>query len=131
MELWPSRVGLCWALALFGSYVCGGCTGQDVEGAWRGPFPLEDAKDCRIRLRNDHTFDLSCHSGRDWMGSGTYVHGGNSLTFDFRGLASNGHVARPKPLPICLGLTGGGNSMIMTDPRTRSDLGVWRRVMIQ
>ncbi len=125
LKLWPRWLGLFLFVGLIV-----GCTGQDTEGAWRGPFPIDDAADCRIRLRNDETFDLACHSGRNWMGTGKYTRDGELLTFNFKGLAADGRLLIPRPKPIPLRLKAGGNSMQMFDPRTDRRFGVWKRVLI-
>lgn len=104
-----------------------GCTGQNVEGAWRGPFPLEGAADCRIRLLSNRTFDLSCPDS-GWVGTGRYTKAADRLEFSFEALTR--HEARPVGgIPkVELGMEGRGNRLELGDPRTRDRRLIWNRL---
>lgn len=81
-----------------------------MEGAWYGPFPLEDARDCRIRLK-DGEFDLTCEGAEAWVGAGSYSWHGPSLRLEFTALTRRGELVRPAPAPMELRTERRGNSM--------------------
>lgn len=123
IRLWPSLGVGC--LLLIGSF---GCTGQNVEGAWRGAFPLEDAKDCRIRLTFDRRFDLACRTDSGWLAAGRYSREGDGLVFHFESLARRGEAIRDLPLPIRMRMEGKGNTICLTQaPGLPEEC--WTRIM--
>jgi len=86
-----------------------GCRGENLSGRWRGPFPLEDAKDCVLNLYSDERFDLAC-SEHVWLGGGHYHVADDRLSFTFEVLARRENpVARlPK---VDAQLVGKGNEI--------------------
>jgi hypothetical protein len=64
------------------AFVCSGCSGQKLPGAWFGAFPLKDASDCRIRLYEGESFDMNCRKAT-YLGLGRYVVKGNEIMFTF------------------------------------------------
>src|SRR5471030_158337 len=81
-----------------------GCSGQNIEGAWLGPLPFEDAKSCRIKIYSDHRFDVACGK-MDWAGAGRYERDGDKLTLRFDALLHRGE-ARRKPSDLLLSFHG-------------------------
>jgi hypothetical protein len=105
-QLWPRRTAMLATIcALFG------CSGQVVEGRWRGPFPLEDAKVCVLNLYSNRHFDLAC-GANDWVGSGRYHVDSDKLTFDFELLLHRSERVRPMPV-LSLRLEGHGNEITL------------------
>jgi hypothetical protein len=101
-----------------GLFLLSGCVGQTYEGAWRGPFPLAEASDCRVRLTNDRRFDLGC-VGSGWVGTGRWEPTASGLRFDFALLGRDGR--RRKPPTLELRVVGRGNRLDVPG-------GVWRRM---
>jgi hypothetical protein len=98
--------------------IAGGCTGQDVSGAWHGAFPLPGAKDCRIRIYNSSRFDLTSRDNR-WLGAGLWKLDKKKLTFQFLALAEQGEKVAPRTVTVSF--TGVGN-------RLTTELGLWERL---
>lgn len=74
-----------------------GCTGQNVEGAWRGGFPLEGANVCEVKLRSDHSATVQCDDTAI-VGGGNYRYDGQNLEIDLAILTYHGKkVESPKP----------------------------------
>jgi hypothetical protein len=85
------------------------CSGQNLEGAWFGPFPYPDADACRIRLYDDNRFDLAC--GQDeWVGAGKYERTEGGIRFLYIALARRGALVR-QPEPVDVKFTGHGNRL--------------------
>lgn len=104
-----------------------GCTGQNLEGAWRGPFPLEKANDCRTRLYQDGTFDLSCRDRSSWKGVGRWKRKGQEVELVFSLLGEGEKKALQLPT-VRFRLTGRGNEIELEETAGRNRY-VWRRTM--
>lgn len=88
-----------------------GCTGQNLPGRWRGPFPLDGADAAVLTLYGDRRFDLTCERDR-WIGGGTYDRTNESIRFDFGILMHRGEKV-PKPPTIECGFEGKGNEIVL------------------
>jgi hypothetical protein len=115
---------LCPTLLL--GCLCIGCSGQDVVGRWKGPWPMAGAEDCRTQLKSGSNFELVC-AGDSWVGVGRYSKEGDSLKFAFQALASRGEVIK-EPQPVEFVFEGRGNEMSMRLPEATTDW-TWRRIL--
>jgi len=104
-----------------------GCTGQDVTGAWRGPFPLEEATDCRIRITYERRFDLSCQND-EWLGGGRWSQDGAVLTFRFESLSRRKARLNGEIPSVELAFEGHGNMMRLGDARGAEKPMEWHRL---
>jgi hypothetical protein len=97
-----------------------------VEGAWLGPFPIDEAEDCRTKLYSDRSFELACKGGNEWHGGGRYERQGNRLRFQFEILAKRSVVMDRLPDAIDLYFEGKGNELVVrATPEDHAK--TWRR----
>jgi len=115
---------VCCAIA-FGSF---GCSGQNIEGAWIGPLPFEDANACHIKVYSDHRFDVACGK-LEWAGAGHYVREGSQLTLKFSALVHRGQPQRRMP-ELHLSFVGEGNTLRIGDVSDVRKPFVWRRASL-
>jgi hypothetical protein len=88
-----------------------GCADQNIQGRWRGPFPLEDAKACVLNLYGAQQFDLACQD-HTWVGGGRYEDTEDGIQFDFDVLAKRGQ--RVETLPsLRLDKAQRGNELLL------------------
>lgn len=121
------RVSLTIILTATVAWTTLGCRGQSLEGAWRGPFPLAEAEDCRVRLLPARSFDLACRGHNEWVGLGRFRPEGDTLRFEFMKLARRKAPVDRLPDPIVLRFVGRGNEMDIYDgPDDRQPV-TWRR----
>ena len=105
-QLWLTPL---WAIAIATTII--GCAGQNLPGRWRGPFPLDGARDCVLNLYGDHRFDLACQN-RSWIGGGNYRTADDKLTFEFAVLARrDGPIHHPPT--VCVDLIAHGNEVTL------------------
>jgi len=104
----PSRSTILPAL-LAAPALLGGCAGQSVEGAWRGPFPLAPDKPCELRLQSDRSAAVECAGGA-LVGAGRYDWDGTTLEIALTALALDGEKAKP-PAPLRFRVEGHGNTL--------------------
>ena len=104
----PSRSTILPGL-LAAPVLLGGCTGQSVEGAWRGPFPLAPGKPCELRLKGDRSVAVEC-AGTALVGAGRYAWNGTTLEIALTALAVDGEKAKP-PAPLRFRVEGHGNTL--------------------
>jgi hypothetical protein len=113
-----------WPTLAIAGILMSGCSGQNLEGRWKGSLPYADAEDCRIKMYSDGRFDLVC-AHNAWVGAGRYRRSGNELIFDYVVLTRNG-TAIDKPEPLDFTLDGRGNEIRLDDGR---QVHVWNRVL--
>ena len=113
-------VTVCVAVA-FGSL---GCSGQNIEGRWLGPLPIEDAKACRIDIYSDHRFAVACGKA-DWVGAGSYERSGSQLELKFQTLVRHEQVLK-RPPAVHLEFEGHGNTLKIRDSGSK-DFSTWNR----
>jgi hypothetical protein len=94
-----------------GGLLAGSCAGQQLEGRWRGPFPLTDATECVLNLYANRTFDLACGES-NWIGAGRYRRDGDRMRFDFTVLHRNRTPVSRLPV-LALSLQGRGNTVVL------------------
>jgi hypothetical protein len=111
-----ARFTSTWFAGLAVAWLVCGCTGQSLEGNWNGPFPFEDAQECRIRIWNNSDFDLSCRGDNVWLGLGRWRQDGDTVSFTFEALAKRGEPVRPLPDPLVLNMAGRGATIDWTQP---------------
>lgn len=106
-------------IGLAGSIACTtfGCSGQNLEGRWQGPFPLEDAKACVLNLYKEHQFDLAC-DGHVWVGEGRYEQMQTSVRFTFSTLVHRDEKLARAP-DIEVHLQGRGNAIVLSGANDR------------
>lgn len=107
-------VRLCPTCAVLAALTIGtfGCSGQKLEGRWRGPLPLEDAKACVTNLYGNERFDVICEKG-SWIGSGKYKATSDQIRLDFLLLTRSNQVVK-HPAPLEMTYEGRGNELGMT-----------------
>jgi len=112
-RFWRTAVaGIVLVLGLFG------CTGQTTTGAWYGPLPLKDAKECRIRIFENRTFDFSCQQDR-WLGAGKVEISKSDLFFKCSAIAENKKVRKDELPDFRIQFVGFGNEMSVVFPDGR------------
>ena len=89
-----------------------GCTGQTVEGRWRGPFPLVGAKECDLSLRSDRTATIAC-DGTAIVGAGRYAWDGSRLSLNLPTMTRGGRVTKGEG-PFEFKIDGRGNALSAT-----------------
>ena len=102
----------------------GGCAGQTVTGRWTGPFPLEGARACELRLLEDRAATVQC-DGAAIVGAGHYDWNGLRLTLRLSVLTYDGRKVRP-PEPLAFAVRGEGNLLKAEKDGTVYE---WRRAM--
>lgn len=115
------KTGLTIALALC-LVVMPGCSGQDLEGVWNGPFPLLDSQDCRMSLKADHSFSLSCKT-TSVLAIGRYASDQRTLSVKLNYLTIGKALVRPAP-SFQFTLQGRGNELRLSTGRR---IFLWRR----
>ena len=110
--------------SLFLLCLLAGCSGQDLNGRWKGAWPYPDAEDCRTQLSPSGAFELVCASDA-WVGVGRYERDSDRLILRFSALANKGEVVK-NPAPVEFSFTGRGNEMEL---RSGSGVYVWKRVL--
>lgn len=103
-----------------------GCTGQNIEGAWRGPFPFDGAEDCLVKVQNNGSFTLGCREDV-WVGAGKWRRQNNRLELDFVLLTHRGEAVRQRGEPLQLRLDGAGNTLCVGLPTDNGEPYCWRR----
>ena len=106
------RIGLAGIVAGLGLF---GCTGQTTTGAWYGPLPLKDAKECRIRIFENRTFDFSCQQDR-WLGAGKVEMSKSELFFKCHAIAESGKVRKTDLPEFEIKFVGHGNELTLEFP---------------
>jgi hypothetical protein len=101
--------GIVLVLGLFG------CSGQTTTGAWYGPLPLKDAKECRIRIFENRTFDFSCQQDR-WLGAGKVTVLDKKLVFKCLAVSESGKVRKTNLPTFEIPFEGRGNELNVTFP---------------
>jgi hypothetical protein len=94
-----------------------GCTGQSVEGAWKGGLPLDGADSCVIKLQADTTFSAKCASAGIQM-AGIYARRGDTLLIESRAYTYRNHPATSRPA-FEFKLEGHGNQITLLKDRER------------
>jgi len=109
-RFWRTAVaGIVLVLGLFG------CTGQTTTGAWYGPLPLKDAKECRIRIFENRTFDFSCQQDR-WLGAGKVTVTDKKLVFRCLAISESGKVRQSDLPTLEIPFIGNGNELTVKFP---------------
>lgn len=80
-----------------------------MEGAWRGPFPLNGTTECELRLKSDRSATIQCDRGA-LVAAGHYDWDGSQLTIAFTAYTRGGEKATP-PEPLAFKVKGAGNSV--------------------
>jgi hypothetical protein len=101
-----------------------GCAGQNIEGAWRGPFPLAGARTCELKLQNDRSATIQC-DGTAIVGGGRYHWDGSRLEIALSVLTYEGKKV-PAPAPFVFKVRGEGNTLRTSYLGERYD---WTRTM--
>lgn len=89
-----------------------GCTGQHIEGRWKGSLPYAEARDCRIQIFSDGGFNLVC-SQNAWVGAGRYDYDGKHLILRYKVMTHHGAVQTRFPNLEC-DVVGKGNQLDLT-----------------
>ena len=86
-----------------------GCTGQTIEGRWRGPLPYRGAEDCRVKLFSNGNFEIACQKDV-WVGQGRYEFSHDKLTLTYAWLSHNKEIVK-EPTPLVYDVEPEGNKI--------------------